>query len=79
MTFKNCLQDKVVCHLSKISSLSEATVLADEFYLTHKTVSPFESQQEVICLDGVLKEENTHVFSNETHPKKKQVCPPQQW
>lgn len=53
MTFKNCLQDKVVCHLSKISSLSEATVLADEFYLTHKTVFPFESQQEVICLDGV--------------------------
>ncbi len=56
--FKSCLQDNVVCHLNKqkVSSLFEAAVLADEFNLTHKTVSPFESQQEVWWLLLLLLE-----------------------
>ncbi|KAF7690179.1 hypothetical protein HF521_011983, partial [Silurus meridionalis] len=38
--FKNCLPDRVVVYLNerKVSSVSEAAVLADEFVLTHKNV-----------------------------------------
>ncbi|KAI5094263.1 hypothetical protein C0J45_15987, partial [Silurus meridionalis] len=38
--FKTCLPDRVVVYLNerKVSSVSEAAVLADEFVLTHKNV-----------------------------------------
>lgn len=38
--FKSCLPERVVVYLNKqkVSSLSHAAVLADEFVLTHKTV-----------------------------------------
>lgn len=38
--FKNCLPDRIVANLNerKVSSMSEAAVLADEFLLTHKNV-----------------------------------------
>lgn len=45
--FKNCLPDGVVMHLNeqKVSKLSDAAILADEFVLTHKTVfSPVRSK-----------------------------------
>uniref|UniRef100_A0A8K9V3F6 Gypsy retrotransposon integrase-like protein 1 n=1 Tax=Oncorhynchus mykiss TaxID=8022 RepID=A0A8K9V3F6_ONCMY len=38
--FKNCLPERIVVYLNeqKVSSLAEASVLADEFVLTHKSV-----------------------------------------
>uniref|UniRef100_A0A3B3T9V3 SCAN box domain-containing protein n=1 Tax=Paramormyrops kingsleyae TaxID=1676925 RepID=A0A3B3T9V3_9TELE len=38
--FKNCVPDRVVIYLNeqKVTSLTEATTLADEFVLTHRTV-----------------------------------------
>jgi hypothetical protein len=46
--FKKCLPDRIVVYLSeqKVSSLSSAAVLADEYVLTHKVVFSSESVEE---------------------------------
>ncbi len=40
--FKSCVSESLVVHLNekRISKLSEAAILADEFILTHRTVFP---------------------------------------
>ena len=45
--FKNCLPDRIVVYLNeqKVSSLSAASVLADEYVLTHKSVFPSASEK----------------------------------
>ncbi len=44
--FKNCVSEKIVVHLNeqKVTSLTDAAIVADEFVLTHKVVfSPLRS------------------------------------
>ncbi|XP_058610941.1 uncharacterized protein LOC131526610 [Onychostoma macrolepis] len=54
--FKNCLSERVVTYLNeqKVSSLSQASVLADEFALTHKNVFTFARSERAVSFQGEL-------------------------
>ncbi len=62
--FKGCLPDRVVVYLNeqKVTSLSHAAVLADEFVLTHKNVFAFvrpEKSQPVPLQNQMLRSKNS--------------------
>ncbi|KAL0172150.1 hypothetical protein M9458_032461, partial [Cirrhinus mrigala] len=81
--FKNCLPESIVVHLNeqKVSKLSDAAVLADEFVLTHKTVfSPVRVPKVFSTIDvGKNKGNGSFRPANELkdtskRPERKRVC-----
>uniref|UniRef100_A0A8C5DT92 Gypsy retrotransposon integrase-like protein 1 n=1 Tax=Gouania willdenowi TaxID=441366 RepID=A0A8C5DT92_GOUWI len=55
--FKKCLPERIVIYLNeqKVSSVTKAAVLADEFILTHKSVFPMQSSR---CQNNVYELRN---------------------
>lgn len=52
--FKNCLPDRIVIYLKgqKVLSLAEATVMADEFAVTHKSIFVQPARRETPFTDS---------------------------
>ncbi len=72
--FKGCIPDRIAVYLNeqKVSSLSNVSVLADDFALTHKTIFTAHTEK-VPSISPVLKDQS-HFKSTGTKVREEREC-----